>query len=75
LTPPEKNTEFFSFFGLAGKLTSAFGPLLFGLISQWYGLRWGVLSLLVFFIIGGTLLAFVNENSAEQYSSQKTTSL
>ncbi|MBI4396534.1 MAG: MFS transporter [Elusimicrobia bacterium] len=61
LTPPEKSAEFFSFYSLVGKLTALFGPLLFGFTSQVWGLRGGVLSLMVFFVVGGALLAFVQE--------------
>lgn len=61
LVPPEKSAEFFSFFGLAGKLTNVAGPLVFALSSQLWGLRAGVLSLLVFFLLGGILLWFVEE--------------
>ncbi|HOW27460.1 MAG TPA: MFS transporter [Elusimicrobiota bacterium] len=61
LIPPEKNVEFFSFFALVGKLTTVLGPLTFGLVSQYAGLRAGVASLLVFFVMGALLLLFVKE--------------
>jgi UMF1 family MFS transporter len=61
LTPPEKSAEFFSFFGVVGKLTAVLGPLVFGLITQVWGMRPGILSLMVFFALGALLLAFVKE--------------
>ncbi|HMZ26299.1 MAG TPA: MFS transporter [Elusimicrobiota bacterium] len=61
LTPPERSGEFFGFFGVVGKLTAVLGPLVFGLAAQAGGVRRGVLSLLVFFILGGTVLVFVKE--------------
>jgi MFS transporter, UMF1 family len=70
LIPPDKSAEFFSFFGLAGKLTSALGPLLFGAVSQAAGLRAGVLSLLVFFVLGGGLLLFVQEPDRRETGGQ-----
>lgn len=62
LTPPDRSAEFFSFYGVVGKLTAVLGPFVFGLASQLGGLRNGVLSLLVFFLAGGALLVFVEEN-------------
>jgi MFS transporter, UMF1 family len=69
LTPAAKSAEFFSFFGLVGKLTAVLGPLVFGLAAQFWGLRNGVLSLLVFFAGGAALLCFVSEG--EPLSSAK----
>jgi UMF1 family MFS transporter len=59
LTPPDRSAEFFSFFGVVGKLTAVLGPLVFGVASQAWGLRDGMLSLLTFFFLGGALLAAV----------------
>ena len=61
LTPPERSGEFFGFFGVVGKVTAVVGPLVFGLAAQAGGVRRGVLSLLVFFILGGAVLVFVKE--------------
>jgi UMF1 family MFS transporter len=71
LTPAEKSAEFFSFYGLTGKLTSAFGPLVFGVVSQTAGLRAGVLSLLVFFLAGGLLLIPVREPLPDASASER----
>lgn len=61
LTPPEQSAEFFSFFGVVGKLTAVLGPLVFGAASQLWGVRAGMLSLLFFFVLGGGLLTRVRE--------------
>jgi UMF1 family MFS transporter len=61
LTPPEKSGEFFSFYGVVGKLTAALGPVVFGAASNAWGLRAGMLCLLVFFLIGGALLGGVKD--------------
>ncbi|MBI2915347.1 MAG: MFS transporter [Elusimicrobia bacterium] len=61
LIPPEKNAQFFGFFGLTGKLSSAIGPLTFGILSQIFSLRVAVVSLSVFFALGLFLLHFVQE--------------
>ncbi|MCH8270147.1 MAG: MFS transporter [Planctomycetes bacterium] len=60
LVPRDRLNEFFGFSAFAGKLSSMFGPLAFGLVSLVTGSqRLGLLSLLVFFGLGGVLLLFV----------------
>lgn len=62
ITPLERETEFFGFYVLAGKLASMFGPLLFGVISESTGSqRLAVLSLLPFFVVGLAILMTVDE--------------
>jgi UMF1 family MFS transporter len=61
LVPPERNTEFFGFFGLSGKFASIFGPAVFGLVGQLTGSsRAGIASLAMFFIAGILLLLNVD---------------
>jgi UMF1 family MFS transporter len=64
MTPPEKSSEFFAFFSIIGKVGALVGPFVFGLVSQFYGLRAGVASLLFFFIVGGGILLGVIESPA-----------
>lgn len=62
MTPQVKSAEFFGFYAVAGKFASIFGPLIYGLIVTLTGsLRFGILSLIIFFIIGLSLLLTVNE--------------
>lgn len=62
LTPPEKTTEFFGFYdGFCGKASAVFGPLIFGVMSDLFGQREAVLSLIVFFIAGLLLIRKVSE--------------
>ena len=57
LIPPENSGEFFGFYNIIGKFAAIVGPLMVGLIGTMTGhTRWGVLSLLVLFTIGGWLL-------------------
>lgn len=58
---PEKNSaEFFGFYNIFGKFATILGPLLMGVISQATGSsQYGLLSILILFIIGGILLAKV----------------
>lgn len=53
--------EYFSFFDISIRGTAWMGPLVFGLVNQWYGsMRLAILSLIIFFIVGLILLCFVN---------------
>ena len=59
---PEKHqAEFFGFFAFSGKATAFLGPLLLGTITQHWGQRAGVGSVLLFFLVGGIMLLAVNE--------------
>lgn len=61
LIPAERSSEFFSFFGISGRFGSAVGPLIFGAAVFLTGsVKLGVLSLLVFFVIGLLLLVRVD---------------
>jgi len=61
LTPKSKQAEFFGFYTLAGRLSSIIGPLIYGYIALRTGsVRWSILSLLVFFVIGWIILQFVD---------------
>lgn len=65
MVPKDKSAEFFGFFDIFGRFAAIMGPLLYGAIT---GLtrqpRYGVLSLLVLFIIGGVVLFFVKPQQA-----------
>ncbi|MFN0116802.1 MAG: MFS transporter [Elusimicrobiota bacterium] len=52
LIPVERTSEFFSLYGIVGKAASVMGPLVFGVFSQFGGVRWGVASLGIFFVVG-----------------------
>ena len=61
MVPKHKTAEFFGFFSTSARFAGIAGPLLFGLVSQVAGQsRLSILSLIVFFIIGGFVLLFVN---------------
>lgn len=58
LIPREKSGAFFGLFNVFGKFAAITGPLMMGGIAAWTGhSRWGVLSLLLLFDMGGLLLA------------------
>ena len=61
MTPKQHAAEFFGFFNLSGKAASVLGPVQFGLIIFLSGqARLAAVSLLIFFILGATLLARIN---------------
>lgn len=61
LTPVSRQAEFFGFFTLTGRLSSIFGPILYGWIALRTGnLRLAILSLLAFFLLGWAALQFVS---------------
>ncbi len=62
LIPPEKSAEFFGFYNVFGKFAAITGPFLMGMVGRVTGdTRWGVLSILALFVIGGMLLSRVDE--------------
>jgi UMF1 family MFS transporter len=61
-SPPRHQSEFFGFYQLAGKVTSFMGPMLLGTVAQLArSQRAGVATVIVFFIVGGLLLVWVDE--------------
>jgi len=60
--PERHQAEFFGFFAFSGKATSFFGPLLLGIVAQAFdSQRAGVAVVIAFFVVGGLLLAAVDE--------------
>lgn len=63
LIPPEKSAEFFGFYNVFGKFAAITGPFLMGMVGSLTGdTRWGVLSILVLFVIGGIILLGVRDD-------------
>jgi len=61
LVPPERSSEFFGFYALSGRLGTILGPLLFAVVAQTAGTsRAAILSLVVFFVVGGLLVSAVD---------------
>ena len=60
--PDKHQAEFFGFFAFSGKATSFLGPILLGTVSQMFdSQRVGVATVVLFLIVGGVILAGVNE--------------
>src|SRR6185295_15990151 len=62
LLPPTKDTaSYFSFYDVCDKVGTVIGTLSFGFVSEFLGgMRNSVLAIMVYFIIGGILLFFVD---------------
>jgi UMF1 family MFS transporter len=62
MMPKSKSAEFYSFFSVSEKIAGTVGPLLFGVVSRLMGgSRLSIISLIIFFILGGLLLWQVKE--------------
>lgn len=67
MIPKGREAEFFSFYEVSDRATSFLGPLIFGLANQIFGsLRYGILSLIILFIVGFVILLTVNVPRAIQ---------
>jgi MFS transporter, UMF1 family len=61
LAPKSKSAEFFGFFSVSEKFAGIVGPFVFGVVGQIMGnSRLAIVSLIIFFIIGATLLSRVD---------------
>lgn len=62
LAPPHLTAEFFGLYALSGKATAFLGPAVFGAVTAATGSqRWGLATIVAFFIVGGGLLWTVKE--------------
>lgn len=71
IIPPGQAAEFFGFYNMLGKFAAVLGPVLMGtvgLITK--SPRLSILSLVIFFIIGGTFLFFVDEKEGKKLASE-----
>ena len=60
LVPPERAAEYFSVYNIFGKFTTLLGPILIYLASMWWHKsEYGIVLLIVPFVLGGTMLARV----------------
>lgn len=77
MIPAGKEAEFYSFYEISERGTSWTGPLIFGLANQVFGsLRYGILSLIFYFIAGLIVLPLVNVKKAvedvKKYNNEQT---
>ncbi|KGX92579.1 MFS transporter [Pontibacillus halophilus JSM 076056 = DSM 19796] len=73
MVPDDRHAEFFGFYGISSKFAAIFGPFLFGFVGQLTGSsRYGIVSLLVFFIIGVLLLQKVDVDKGQKQAQEAT---
>jgi UMF1 family MFS transporter len=61
MVPKSQTAEFFGFYSTSSKIAGVLGPLLFGVVSQLAGeSRLSIVSLIIFFLVGGLLLLRVD---------------
>lgn len=67
LIPAERSAEFFGFYNIFGKFAAISGPFMLGMVGRLTGhSRYGVLSIMVLFVIGGIFLKAVKEPAAKK---------
>lgn len=76
MIPKDQEAEFYSFYEISERGTSWMGTFLFGLVNQLTGsLRLGIVSVIVFFVLGLILLPLVNVPKAMAQSQQASAPL
>jgi UMF1 family MFS transporter len=61
MTPPQRTAEFFGFFNLSGKASSCLGlGLCAAIIATTGSIRGAIISLLIFFLVGGAIVAWID---------------
>jgi MFS transporter, UMF1 family len=62
MVPKAQTGEFFGFYDMSSKFAGLLGPLVFAVVGQLFGTsRLSIVSLIVFFVVGGLVLTRVNE--------------
>lgn len=72
MSPASKSGEFFGLFGIMEKFSAILGPLIFALAIAVFGSsRPAVLSIVVFFIVGGYILTKVNVDEGQRVAREE----
>jgi MFS transporter, UMF1 family len=72
MIPEGRETEFFGFYSVSSKFAGIAGPLLFAVVGQSTGTsRWGILSLVLFFVGGAALLARVDIDAGRRLAREQ----
>jgi UMF1 family MFS transporter len=73
--PSGRETEFYGFFAFSGKSTAFLGTIVYAIMTTVFGNpRYGVGSIMVFFLIGGLILAKVDEDAGVAASGRAAAS-
>ena len=72
MIPKDQEAEFYSFYEISERGTSWLGTFTFGVVNQMFNsLRFGILSVIFFFVIGLILLPFVNVPKAMMEAKER----
>ncbi|MFO7740878.1 MAG: MFS transporter, partial [Anaerolineae bacterium] len=72
LAPKAKSAEFFGFYDVSSKFSGILGPAIFGVVGQLTGSsRLSIVSLVVFFVVGGYLLLQVDEQQGIRLADEE----
>jgi UMF1 family MFS transporter len=72
MVPKAQTAEFFGFFSTSARFAGIAGPLLFGAVSQIAGgSRLSILSLIVFFVVGGLILLRVDTAEGARMANEE----
>jgi UMF1 family MFS transporter len=76
MVPKSQSAEFFGFFSTSSKFAGILGPLLFGVVSQLTGgSRLSILSLMIFFVVGGLILTRVDVEEGVRVAQEEDAEL
>jgi UMF1 family MFS transporter len=71
MIPVGRATEFFGFYSVSSKFAGIAGPLVFATVGLSSGTsRWAILSLVVFFLVGGILLTRVDVEAGQRLARE-----
>jgi UMF1 family MFS transporter len=71
LIPVKKSAEFYGFYNMLGKFAAVIGPVMMGSVTILTGnIRYGIVSIILLFIIGGFLLSRVNIAEGERIAKE-----
>lgn len=72
--PPQRESEFFGFFAIMTRMAAVVGPLVYGtLVALTGSLRVAILSVTVFFVVGGALLRTVRFDTVREEKTRLAT--
>jgi MFS transporter, UMF1 family len=71
MIPAYKSGELFGFFGVMDKFAGMIGPMVFGMVAVATGSsRYGILSVLLFFVVGAIILYTVDEEEGRRVARE-----
>jgi UMF1 family MFS transporter len=72
MSPRAKTSEFFGFYDVSSKFSCILGPAVFGIVGMLTGSsRLSIISLVIFFVLGGFLLSRVDEQQGIRLARQE----